>query len=605
MKSAFWFSFIDRINLKVFFLLLFAYQVLFTFQGLDLSDEGFVGTFYQQIFSNPESVQYNFMFWLSGIVGGVFNYFFGESGIWGLRVFSAILTTASIILVYRLLKPYLNATHLKIGLVVVTLFLSNNTKVFHYNYLSVLFYILTISFLFKGLRENGWLYFFIAGVFVAMDTLTRIPSIVNMGLVIAIFYYGYKNKTVFSRQFKQSLFFIAGFAAGILLMLVVMKLIGHFDIFINALKLVVQMGGSADEGHYGLLKLIQQFLGSYSASLKYAFIILSFLLLVAVGVDYYRTGPYYKKWILEIFKYLLILFVAFLTVAKIIDHKMLLYFLTGTSLMAGFLILMSDGNTELKTLMLMGCYILLAYPFGSSAGLITVGIYSLWIAFPIASDYFLNIRKADVSVNILESNTQFKAKLLAEGIRWNAVKRYTTILCISACLYYAWYYPFFDYHERTDMRYSVNSKYLRGIYTTRGRADIINELINESSKYIKPGDYVLAYHSMPLFNYITRTVPYVRNSMPWFYNTSVFNAELNLAYERTGVLPVIIRQKRKTFGKSGSAWPDPEPFYDAIWYKRNAPRDSCMNIFLEKNNYNKVWENQVFEILTPAAAAAK
>ena len=44
----------NGMNTKLFFLCLFVYQLLFIFQGIDLSDEGFIATFYQQIFNNPE-----------------------------------------------------------------------------------------------------------------------------------------------------------------------------------------------------------------------------------------------------------------------------------------------------------------------------------------------------------------------------------------------------------------------------------------------------------------------------------------------------------------------------------------------------------------------
>jgi len=41
--------------------------------------------------------------------------------------------------------------------------------------------------------------------------------------------------------------------------------------------------------------------------------------------------------------------------------------------------------------------------------------------------------------------------------------------------------------------YSIDNKFLSGIYTTKGRSQALNELLHESSKYVKKGDYVLAY----------------------------------------------------------------------------------------------------------------
>src|SRR5580765_719845 len=89
---------LGRMNTKVFLALLFLYQVIFIFQGVDLSDEGFYATFYQQIYKNPEATQYNFMFWFSGIVGGAFDYVFHGLGIWGMRLAGVLVTTSTIII---------------------------------------------------------------------------------------------------------------------------------------------------------------------------------------------------------------------------------------------------------------------------------------------------------------------------------------------------------------------------------------------------------------------------------------------------------------------------------------------------------------------------
>ncbi len=135
--------FLERMNTKVFFFILFLYQVIFIFQGVDLSDEGFYATFYQQIFKDPEATQYNFMFWFSGIVAGAFDYVFHGLGIWGMRLAGVLVTTSTIIITYNLLKRYLNPGYLKLGLLMVLLFINNNLKEIHYNDLSALFNILT------------------------------------------------------------------------------------------------------------------------------------------------------------------------------------------------------------------------------------------------------------------------------------------------------------------------------------------------------------------------------------------------------------------------------------------------------------------------------
>ena len=76
----------DRMNDKLFFLLVIFIQVVFIFQGLDFADSGFAADFYSRIFTDPTSVQYNFMYWFTGIIGGLWLKLFPELGLVGLRL---------------------------------------------------------------------------------------------------------------------------------------------------------------------------------------------------------------------------------------------------------------------------------------------------------------------------------------------------------------------------------------------------------------------------------------------------------------------------------------------------------------------------------------
>lgn len=588
-----------EINPKLFFLLFFLYQLFFTLQGLDLSDEGFFCTFYQQIFDNPDSVQYNFMFWLSGIVGGAFHYVFGSTGVLGLRIFAALMTTGSVVLVYNLLKKYLVIGHLQLGLAIVLLLMNNNTKVYHYNYLSVLFYVITAILLFRGLKENKFSFLFISGLFIALDTFSRIPSVVNLGLALAIFYFGFLNKTPFKKQLLQVFVFGAGFVVGVGAVLMAIKAIGHWDVFVNAIILVGKLGSGAEESAYGMSALIMQFVNAYFASLKVAAIVLAGAVLAAASMNYLKTTPFYRKWFVDIMKYAILLVLLLFIVKGVIDNFAALYFMTGLSLICGLLILVSNAAKEMKLLTFIGCFILMAYPLGSGAGLYSVGIYSLWFSFPIALDFLFNIRSFNGRFDLGGNSLQLCTMVSVQEKQFIDIKRYIVLICIVAGLYYSWYYPFFDYHQRTKMTYTVNNDYLKGVRTTRERATVMTELLNESTKYVKPGDYTLAYHSIPMFHAATKTIPFVHNSMPWFYQASVFKEELDLAVQRTNIHPVVVIQKRKTVGRAGSTWPDPAPYYDEAWYRKNGPRDSTLNVFLQENHYSEVWSNEMFRILTP------
>jgi hypothetical protein len=591
-------SILDKLNVKVFFFLLFAFQIVFIFQGIDLSDSGFYATFYQQIYNAPETAQYNFMFWFSGIVGGAVTWLFPGLGLWGIRLAGVLVTTSTIIVTYNLLKKYLHPGYLKLGLLMVLLFINNNLKEVHYNDLSALLNMLTISFLFTGLKENKNWKLLLSGAFVSLSTFTRLPNILCLGLGAAILYYGYYNKNSLKIWLTQALVFAAGFVVMTGLVLAFMKAIGHLDIFINSIKLLSSMGSGGDDSFYGPMVLVKNFINTYSAALKYTAFIAGVIILAAVTVNLIRKYPFYKKWIVDGLKYALILFLCAWIIKGKIDKEIILYFFTGLVLVTTVLIVFTKTANDIKLLALMGCYILVTFPFSSSAGLFTVGIYSIWLSFPIAIDYLYNITSVNTQITLARKTVSDNARVLIAEPQLQQIRNWTVIVSIFACLVYTWRYPFFDRHERLKMTSSIDNKYLRGILTTKERAAALNEMLQESAKYLKPDDYMISYQCMPMLNYATQTRPYMRNSYPWLYEAETFKAELYKSFEETKVLPVVIMQKMKTIGAS-SNWPDPSPEDVTTYEKKNEKRDMYMNEFMQANHYKEVWSNNVFRIFVP------
>ena len=98
---------IERMPQWVFLSILFLFQLIFIPQGLDFADEGFFMTFYQQIFNDPESVTYAFMYWFAGVLGGSLYALFPEGGLLLMRFAGVLIIVLTAAFVCRILKPYL------------------------------------------------------------------------------------------------------------------------------------------------------------------------------------------------------------------------------------------------------------------------------------------------------------------------------------------------------------------------------------------------------------------------------------------------------------------------------------------------------------------
>lgn len=583
----------------VFAGIVFLYTFLMTFQGLDLSDEGLNAVFYRNIYTNPETVQYTFMFWLTGVIGGAFDYLFPTAGIWGLRVLGAITLTGTCLLSYRLLRPYLDKGALRLGLLFSLLVIANNIRIFHYNYLCMLLYMLCALFLFRGLTRNKPWLIFLAGTMVALEALARIPSIVNLGLVLAIFYYGILYNYSWTRQFKLAFIFAGGFVAGLIAMVLFMKVTNQYDNYIGAVKLVMEMGSGGASSHYGIGKLLKQFFVLYGSAIKHGLVIALPVIGAAMICNLVSYRPAYRKPLIQLLTLAMIAGFAWLIWTDVINHLMMVFLLTDLAMLGALFIFTTEKNKELKVLALMGLYIILTYPLGSSDGIYTVGLYTLWIALPVAVDYFAKWQRLDSQWAMQGREESWRFSLLLKPEQFRVIGLIGTLLIFFALLRQAYYYPFFDWNARTRMTAQVDNSYMRGVFTTKERATAINELLNESKKYIHAGDAVLIYHSVPLLHYMTNTKPYLRNSMPWLYEGSFFANELNTTAEKTGQLPVIIRQLIKTVDDA-AMWPDPPAKFDENWSKINEKRDQALDQFIQKYQYREVWTNKIFSILVPA-----
>jgi hypothetical protein len=582
-----------------FFGILFLYQLFFIFQGIDFTDEGFYSTFYQQIFKSPDSVQYNFMYWFSGILGGAWLHLFPWFGLLGLRVAGVLATTFTIILAHGLLKKYLRPAALKSGLLLATVIISNDPKSLFYDNLSALFFVSMICLLFEGLRENKPGRIFLCGVLLSVNTFTKLSNLADCALGGAILYHGFLYKVQVKQIFRQVLFFIAGFGAASAIFLLIMKLIGHLSIFLNCISLVREMGKSKENTH-GLAKLIKLFRYEYSSSVLYAILFLLFILLGTSLLNKIKGGNT-KGTVIRIFSLAALTGIFILLVkGTVINWYLLLRVITGLLLIASLIIALNPRyRTEIRLLAFMGAAMTLILPMGSDFGLYAVGRYALWIGLPIAIDYFMQIESfypEDLFGSIPGKNrTEFFSFFSITAAQIRIICKWSITAFFLFFLFIAFTNTWNDSGDRTKMVYQVNNKFMSAVFTTQKKATAINELITEAAKYIKKDDYVLAYDEIPLFYSMTETRPFMHNSWTRLYDREVFKTELDRETEQKKIFPVVIYQKVESIKNN---WPalDEDNSKEDI----NQPRNLYIRQYLEQNHYKLVWENVAFRIYIPS-----
>lgn len=591
-------------NNNLFFLFIFLYHILVVLQGIDFNDEGFHLAFYQQIFNDPNSVTYAFWGWLSGIVGGSFLKLFPFSGMFGIRFLGAVVSTATIIIAFNLLKKYVHNGYLKISMILLCLFINEDAKNLYYNNLSAFLYFVVAYFIFVGLRDNKKWLIFGGGFFAGLNIFTRLPNVLGAGLVIAFFYYGYVAKKTLKDIVIRSVIFIVGVLGACLIALAVMKLLNHYNSFIESVKMLSTTSQHAKQddganGAYGLTHLLKVNFDDYVSALRFLLrISVPLLLIVFINQATLRSSKGIQVAVRS-FNYLATAAAFGLALTGWFTGFRLLELFTSVSLISVLVLFDKKANPEYKLLTFIGGLILLIHPFGSSAGIATVIVYSMWISFPVALDYLMNLKWVIFELRVDNSARITSVKGSFQGLIFRNSKWVLIFLILIGCLYNVIKYPYLcDHHDRWTMRYSVDNKLMRGIFTSKARADTLDELLKASAKYIQPNDIVLAYDCMPLYHFMTETKSYVRNPCIWFYTTSLFQQELNYAEAHQNKLPVIVRQLIKTTGE-GSAWPETRPAEDYLLFKRTQGKNNILNDFIKRHGYSEVYNNGDFEILIP------
>lgn len=595
---------LTRMNNYLFFLYIFIYHILVVLQGIDFNDEGFHLAFYQQIFNDPGSVTYAFWGWLSGIVGGSFLKLFPFSGIFGIRFLGAFVSTAAIIIAFNLLKKYVHNGYLKVSMILLCLFINEDAKNLYYNNLSAFLYFVVAYFVFIGLRDSKKWMLFAGGFFAGLNIFTRLPNVLGVGLVMAFIYYGFITKKTVKDIVVRSCIFIVGILGACLMVFVAMKLMNHYNSFIESVKMLSSTSQHAKQddganGAYGLTHLLKVNFDDYISALRFLLRIgIPVLLIVFINQATSKSSKYIRTAV-RVFNYLVTAAAFGLAITGWFTGFRLLELFTSVSLISALVLFNRKLSPDYRLLAFIGGLILFIHPFGSSAGIATVIVYSMWISFPIALDYLMNLKwiifelRIDTSVRTTSVKGSFQG-LIFRNLKW-------VLICLISlgCLYNVIKYPYLcDHHDRWTMRYSVDNKLMWGVFTSKARADTLDELLKASAKYIQPNDVVLAYDCMPLYHFMTETKSYVRNPCIWFYTTSLFQQELNYAETHQTKLPVIVRQLIKTTGE-GSAWPETRPPEDYLIFKRTQGKNNILNDFIKRHGYSEVYNNGDFEILVP------
>ena len=555
---------------RLFWLVLLAlvlYQLLGVFFGMDIADAGFYLTFYDNIFTHPESVEYNFMYYLSGVIGGTFQSLFPSMGMCGMRLLGITFNTLCAVILYFALRHHIDERALALGCALVVTSFIAPPYTFCYDLCTIVLYVLAITLMWHGLEKGKTWLVFLAGVAAGLNILVRIPNVLGllMALIPFIRYFAERRRLDITWQHtaKQTLAFLGGaiLAVGAVLALMPER---HYTHLLNVLRdlrdIADDQTGTASHTT-GQMMTVQ-----FKFYLTELWVAVKLAVPVALywWVHTYRKLPGWAIWAVKIAA--LAVFIWFIYRMHPLQPLWVM------CLAGGIMVIIEQWKKRsgLVWMAVLGIGMMLVMPLGSD-GAYNNGTIIAWAIAPVAALWWLH-----------RSRVAFPLVFIAV----------CAVRMVTGGAY-------FDGGALWHKTYIIDNDRAAHIYTTRERAEILNTVLHGIEPHVKPGTVLMAYGSAPLMNYLTHTRPYLGCS--WVEQLSAPMLEKKLAYAPKTGFPLVLQQK---FSPLGPYWSEPmENFRTDYGDQQNTYRDNrkleVLNKFLKYGDYQVIYEDSHFILYKP------
>lgn len=528
------------------------------FCGIELCDSGFYLTFYENIFSDPASVEYNFMYWLTGVVGGAFMHLTG-GGILSMRLLGLFTLLAAVTVIWQAYRAVADRWMTAAATVCVAIWYCCLPLTFSNDLLTLLMLTCGSILTARGVARGRWKPILVGAVILGLNTWTRIPNILEIGIGVVTLFSSHRRMTMVAT-------FIVGWVSGLAAGYALMALLGQTAVFEDNIRTLLTLSGDAGSSH-GLMSLVMAQVGYYSQ-------------LAVVTV---KTGVL-LGWMILVCRMVANRTVRLLLALPAAGYFTYMCINVNPVLVAGALSLpgvmalsFRSDNRLLCQYARVALAGMIIFPLGSDGAGINIGSILYLAALPL-SLMWLWRRFASVKA----------AFPVALGIS-GAVG--AGMICVGGL--------YFDHEPLADMTAAVNSEKCRGILVSGQRAEVINSILRSLDGIVSPGDVMLAYGSVPMLNYLTSTHPYGGLSWPELVPAD----DLSTRLERGGsVLPVIVVQR---FATIDDEWTAPD---SGSWLERtdgdgafvNAAKGAVIRRFINDRGYTEMkGGNPYFEIYLP------
>lgn len=528
-------------------------QLPLLFIGIDLADTGQYMTFYEQIFDAPGSVEYHFIYYLSGILGGAWYALW--PGIFSLRVLGLLCNLWAVWILTRIIRDW-RPVSLAVAVVLSGWYVSPMT--FYYDTLTVTLAMTGVWLMVKG-GDRSRIWLLLGGIVMGINVFSRLSNL--SGIIYVLFFFIaaiWRGK----RMMCGAVWYSVGWFIGVGLVLLLMALLGHIGIFADSMgELLSVARATGDEATHGMENLIAVQFNAWWRILKFIFVegvlLLAFL--------YLR-----RKYVSKAYRVVFMLPVALMGVYVVFKSSPVT-FAAGVGLAGSVAVFFNCRDRNLWECSLAGLLMLFIIPLGADGGIYNCGTIATWLSLAVAMTYFSGAIRS-------------KKHWLIPGYRASMM---LTLAFGSVMVFNVARNGIYFDGSNIDDRFAKVPGEL--VYTSRQRKELIEDIVSELNNYVEPGDTLMVYGSAPMFNYLTHTRPWIGCSWPESTTKSYIYRHLKTAEGH----PMIVIVKFDTLGPAfGIPSDDFGHGGGNQHFFHNRIKSGVVYDFLEHNDYRPVYNDE-------------
>lgn len=550
---------------------IFIYPVASVFQGIDFSDMGFLLSKYAFAF-NPDVLTFSFGWGLTELLGGLVWLAGGSSLALVFKLAFAVVTLATVCLVWRLLREHLSGATLQAGLAVAMLIVAADMQWLNYYNLTALSFVAAVYALVRAAWDNAGRWYFLAALFLGLATFVRIP---NALAVPAILYPLLANRKKGTWLPSVGMAFL-GFCVAAGIMLGALIISGQLTSYVD--QIAQLFNAMLTSKTHGLSNLLPR-------QVYDLFKVLLMLILLLAPLFFARRakrGAFALGMLVLPHVLLAATYIVLRTDNTIINVEFFpVYYGMAFAAMAFIAGWRLVRDRKLRALALLAIFFTLVTYQGSNR-LITAGMYGFWLLLPLAVAFYRAFLRSCPALTDM--------------------RRAAMVLLMPAfviAIFFASTYMFRESGDRTRMFAAVSDPKLQGLLTTSPRARVASGLLVCVRGLAGQYRSLLQCNDLPLLHYLLDLPPYA--GILWYQCEAESEIARRLS-DRSWIAkqgyPLVVRH---TALSEDMSWPELDRDGGRAVRKRrgDAARRDLLLAFSREHGYRVIWTDGYFEVLVP------